>query len=270
MLVCGIFWAYIIGALVDTVSSLGSVNKEYTKRMSEVNQMVGDFIDHTLPSSQSGRFIETKVPSRVRRFITIQRNRTTTLAMPSKSALTLEEKYPSLTVMTPELRKICALHLTHSLIESVPYFSSMYMSPDEQSYIALNSYMMDFSVGEKFRVHDELGRGILVFMQGFGVAARHLPVHLLSREFHCRKSYKNRPIDVSEVLLEDDYYEDAQLFYHFLGFAKVFFIPRDVIMKALEDNDRAWKECARWNYMSAALVLRSLEARQLINGSVTV
>lgn len=264
---CGIFWAYIIGALVDTVSSLGSKNKEYTERMSEVNQMVGDFANDTLPSAHSGSLTETKVPRRVRRFITNQRDRTTTLDMPSKSALTLEEKYPSLTIMTPELRKVCALHLTHSLIESVPYLSSMYMSPDEQSYIALNSFLMDFSVGEKFRVHDEFGRGILVFMQGFGVATRHLSGHLSPQEFHCRKSYTNQPIEVGEVLLEDNYFEDAQLFYHFLGFAKVFFIPRDVIMKALEDNDRAWKECARWNYMSAALILRSLEARQLINGS---
>lgn len=142
MLACGVFWAYIIGALVDAVASMGTLNKEYITKMNEANQMVGNFTAKSLPSTKTGSLIDADVSKRVKRFITEQRDRATTKSMDSTSAVSLEEKHPTLSIISPELRKVCALHLTHTLIESVPYLSSKYLSPDEQAHIALNSYQV--------------------------------------------------------------------------------------------------------------------------------
>jgi hypothetical protein len=258
MLACGVFWAYIIGALVEAVASMGTVNKEYITKMNEANQMVADFTTEKLPISKSGSLFDVKVSKRVRRFITNQRDRATTKSMESKSAESLEDKYTTLGILSPELRKICVLHLVHSLIETIPYLSSKYMTPDEQAKIALNSFLLEFAAGEKFRAHDEFGRGILIFQQGLAIAMR----HNCSKAFHWRKCPKNYPLDVGEVLVEDDFFESEQLAYHFAGFAKVFFIPRTVVVSALEKNEKAWKECARWKYLSAALILKSQANRK--------
>lgn len=258
MLACGVFWAYIIGALVDAVASMGTLNKEYISNMNEANQMVKNFTSQSLPPSKSGSLIETTVSKRVKRFITEQRDRATTKSMDNSSALSLEDKYPTLSVLSPELRKVSVLHLVHSFIESVPYLSSKYLSPDEQAHVALNSFHMEFAAGEKFRVHDEYGRGILIFVQGFGIAMRHIS----STVFHTKRSHANQPIDITEVLVDDHFLEDEQLAYHFAGFVKVLFIPRSVIIEALKKNERAWKECARWKYLEAALILKSLSVRK--------
>lgn len=117
---------------------------------------------------------------------------------------------------------------------------------------------MEFAAGEKFQSHDEYGRGILVFAQGFGIAMRHLS----SKDFHMKRSHKNQPIDVDEVLVEDNCFENERLTYHFAGFVKVLFIPRSVIIEVLEKNERAWKDCARWKYLKAALILRSLSVQR--------
>ena len=54
MLVCGIFWAYIIGALVDVVRSAGSINAAYVERMHEANEMMTDFTCKELPQAVTG------------------------------------------------------------------------------------------------------------------------------------------------------------------------------------------------------------------------
>ena len=48
MLLCGIFWAYVIGALVDVVQKMGNINQEYIDRMHEANEMVKDFTTKNL------------------------------------------------------------------------------------------------------------------------------------------------------------------------------------------------------------------------------
>eukprot|EP00804_Cyclotella_cryptica_P028403 CCRYP_014196-RB/>CCRYP_014196-RB protein AED:0.13 eAED:0.13 QI:84/0.75/0.8/1/0.75/0.8/5/40/548 len=265
MLACGVFWAYIIGALVDAVASMGSLSKEYFSKMDEANQMLKDFTATKLPTSVTGSVIEdVKVSKRVRRFITEQRDRATTKTMESQSSETLADKYPTLCILSQELQKVCVLHLVHSLIETVPYLSSKYLSPDEQAEIALKSYQLEFAAGETFREHSEHGRGILIFRHGFGFTTR----NVTSTEYHCRKGLTDHPVDVDEVLVDDDFHSDKQLVYHFAGFTKVFFIPRSAIMNALRKNERAWKECARWRYFLAAFVLCSLEARKMTSNRV--
>eukprot|EP00956_Cyclotella_meneghiniana_P024715 scaffold50014_cov66-Cyclotella_meneghiniana.AAC.7 len=252
MLLCGFFWAYIIGALVDAVSMMGKIEREYVDSMDEANQMVKDFQVKRLPNKITGSSFseKVKVSKRVRRFITEQRDRATTKSMSYETADTLEERYPTLTIVSPELRRMCALHLTHPFIEAVPYLSSKYLSPDEQAYVALNSLNLEFGTGETFKSHKDHGRGILISRGGFFFTVRHS-----QRELRMRKAKTGIPPDMFEVLVEDNLHPERQLTYHFAGFTKVFFIPRSVIMEILANNEQAWKDCARWGYAGAAMIL---------------
>ena len=49
MLLCGVFWAYVIGNLVDVVQGMGSINQEYMSRMHAANVMMSDFTSKELP-----------------------------------------------------------------------------------------------------------------------------------------------------------------------------------------------------------------------------
>ena len=224
--------------------------------MDECNQMVRDFTVGRLPASVTGAQMDEriKVSKRVRHFLTEQRDRATTKSMEYEVAETLEERYPTLSIISPELKKLCALHLTHTLIETVPYLSSKYLSPDEQANIAMNSLNLEFSAGETFREHPVHGRGILIFRLGFGFTVRNCRMG----ELHWRKGLCGHPADVDEVLVDDDFYKERQLIYHFAGFTKVFFIPRSVILEVLANNNAAWRKCGMWRYVSAAMILKSM------------
>jgi len=250
MLMCGVFWAYIIGNLVEVVQSMGSMTKEYVTRMNEANQMMHDFTVKELPESVAGS-VYTKSSKRVRRFITNQRD---VKNWSDSNACTLSDTYPTLSILSPELQRVCALHLTYSLLETIPYLSSKYLSPEEQADIAMQCVTLEFSASEKFVAHPDLGRGVLIFRRGFAVVSR----NVATEYFTWHSDLTDRPIDVNEVLVEDDCFKEHQLVYHFVGFTKVFFVPRSAIMGVLEKNERAWKECARWRYFMAGLVLYSL------------
>ena len=254
--VSGIFWAYIIGALVDAVSAMGNLSKEYVDNMDECNQMIRDFTLKKLPISVNGPSMESiKVSKRVRHYITEMRDRATTKSMSFETAETLESKYPTLNMISPELKSLCALHLTHTLIETVPYLSTKYLTAKEQAHIALNSYQLEFSAGEQFKTHKEYGRGIVIFRNGFGFTIR----KCASGELRWRKGLCGHPADVDEVLVDDDFCVERQLVYHFVGFTKVFFIPRSVILETLAKNERAWKSSGRWRYASAAIILKFID-----------
>ena len=257
MLLCGIFWAYIIGGLVGAVSSMGSIHSDYVTRIIQANSMLDDFTEKDLPHEIAGTQTSTKASRRVRRFLTSQRDKATKKWFDSHSAPTLSDTYPTLTILSPELQKVCALHLLHGLIEAVPYLSSRYLTPDDQSEVALNCVSLEFSSGEQFSQHPQLGRGILIFKTGFGFATRRLEYG----RNRWRKGRANRPFDVYEVLVEDDYYSERHLVYHFIGFTKVLFIPRTVILDILAKNKAAWK-CARWRYVLASFVLRSMSGSE--------
>lgn len=68
---------------------------------------------------------------------------------------------------------------------------------------------------------------------------------------------------MNEVLIEDEYCKEKQMVYHFIYYTKVLFVPRSAIMHMLEKNPVAWKECARWRYFRAALILFSLKDAEL-------
>jgi hypothetical protein len=167
----------------------------------------------------------------------------------------LSEAFPTVDHLSPELRKVCALHLTHAYLETIPYLSSKYLSPDEQAEVALQCRTLEFAAGEHFSSHPEFGRGILIFRQGLGFTSR----NLIAKSLTWTRGLKGRALDVNEVLVEDEYYKAKQLVYHFIYFTKVLFVPRSAIMNILEKNSVAWKQSARWRYFGAALVLESLK-----------
>jgi len=192
---------------------------------------------------------------RVRRFITHQRDRATKKWLDPNNQSTLTESYPTLSILSPELQRVCALHLTHSLLETIPYLSTKYLSPEEQAKVAMECISLEFTAGEKFREHSELGRGVLIFRQGFGVSSRNSK----RKSVTLRRDLRDKPIDVDDILVDDDYQREHQLVYHFVGYTKVLFVPRSAIMDVFANNERVWKECARWRYFMAMFVLYSLK-----------
>ena len=255
MLCSGIFWAYVIGSLVDVVAVASKLQNEYVERMDKANRMVANFEHSKLPESITGSSVDTKPSKRVRRFLTNQRDHCTKNWLDEGSSLALSEEYPTLDILSPELRKVCALNLTHNFLETIPYLSSKYLSPSEQAEIALQCRTLEFAAGEHFSSHPEFGRGILIFRQGLGFTSR----NLTRKCFTWTRGIRGHAIDVNEVLVEDEYYKEKQLIYHFVNYTKAIFLPREAIMKVLEKNQRAWKDCARWRYFGATLVLYSLK-----------
>ncbi|KAL3817490.1 hypothetical protein ACHAXA_007080 [Cyclostephanos tholiformis] len=244
MLVCGIFWAYIIGKLVEVVSVKGNVLMAFTTRMSEANQMIRDFADEDLPESVIGTVI-TNSSARVRHFITNQREKASKNWLDSSNACSFHDAYPTLRILSPELKRVCALHLAHSLLETIPYLSSKYLSPEEQAGVILQCVKMEFSSGETFVKHPDLGRGCFLYRSGDGCIAT------------SARTWREGPVNVDGVLVDDDRFREQHTAFHFVGFTRVLFVPRSAIMAVLDNNERAWKECARWKNFMAAFILYS-------------
>lgn len=258
MLLCGIFWAYVIGNLVEVATSMGSTHREYTSRLQRANFMMRNFTVSDLPESITGTVDANSSKKRIRRFLTDQENAAKRNNMLlSSNACAFNAEYPTLSILSPELQRLSALYLSHPLLETIPYLSSKYLSAEEQASVALQCITMEFSSSERFVEHPEHGRGILVFRRGYGIVSRiSAPTTircLLYEDLidHC--------LDLNEVLVDDDHFKEHRLVHHFAGYSKVFFVPRNVIMAVLEKNERAWKECARWRYFAASFVLYSLD-----------
>ena len=206
--------------------------------------MIRDFTEEELPESVTGTYL-TDSSARVRHFITSQREMANKNWLDSTNACSLHDAYPTLRILSPELQRVCALHLAHSLLETVPYLSSKYLTPEEQAGVILKCVKMEFSSGERFVKHPDLGRGCFLYRSGDGCIAT------------STRTWRKGPVNVDEVLVDDDHLREHHTAFHFVGFTKAFFLPRAVIMAALDNNERAWKECARWRKFMAAFILYS-------------
>ncbi len=65
-----------------------------------------------------------------------------------------------------------AFWIPYHFLETIPYLSSKYLSPDEQAEVALQCRTLEFAAGEHFRSHPEFGRGIVIFKHGLGFTSR--------------------------------------------------------------------------------------------------
>jgi hypothetical protein len=255
MLCSGMFWAYIVGYLVEYVAHTSRLSRDCTQRVCDASHLVWSFTAQKLPESVTGSTAGAIASNRVGVFLSNERVHCTNNLLDEKNALTLSEAYPTLDIVSPELRKVCALHLMHTYMEAIPYLSSKYLSPDERAAVALQCRTLEFSAGEHFSSHPEFGRGVIIFKNGLGFTSRNIP----KMNFKWARDLRSHVADVNEVLVEDEYFREKQLIYHFVQFTKVLFVPRSAIMSVLEQNPVAWKECARWRYLGAALVLSSFK-----------
>ena len=137
--------------------------------MDEANQLVKNFQDSELPESVTASTTGIKT-----RFLTNQKEHSTKNWLDNGNSLTLSEAFPTVDHLSPELRKVCALHLTHAYLETIPYLSSKYLSPDEQAEVALQCRTLEFAAGEHFSFHPEFGRGVLLFKHGLGFNSQNL------------------------------------------------------------------------------------------------
>ena len=259
MLSSGIFWAYVTAVIVEIVTNANKLNRDSIQRWNDASQMVCDFAAQNLPEKMTGTTAGVKASKRVRLFLTDERDHCTRNTLDEKNALTLSEAYPTLDVLSPELRKVCALHLTHTYLETIPYLSSKYLSTDDQAEIALQCRTLEFAAGEHFSSHPEFGRGLLIFKYGLAFTSR----TLLKTNLSWPRALGGHAAEVNEVLIEDDYCKEQQLVYHFVSYTKVLFVPRSAIINMLKKNPAAWKESARWRYFRAALILFSLKDDEL-------
>jgi hypothetical protein len=255
MLMSGIFWAFVIGNLVKVVSHVNRVKEQYKIRMAEANDMLSEF-SRDIPDSDKDNFSvgdPEAVSTRIRHFITeqhIKANR----KMRKRNASTLEEIFPSLKLLSPELRRLARLQLMRRYLEIVPYLSSEYLSPEAQSNLAMKCIFMEFARGETYRKHPTFGRGLMIMKKGLCMASR--------RGSGWIETYNiDTAIGLDEILVEEDFLGRYQPTYHFVMYSLVIFIPRDAIFEVLHENKRAWSDCARWRYLMTCLVKWSRDER---------
>lgn len=262
MLFSGVFWAFVIGHLVSIVQHMQRYHDEYKIRMDRANDMMKDFSlspDTSSPNNNIGFGVGNPEPVmfRIRRFITVQHDKSKYRHMGCGNSATLDESYPVLGDLSLELRKLSSLHLLRKYFEMVPYLSSKYLSPEVQSNLAFKCILMDFAKGESFQKHPQHGRGIMFHTKGFCIANKNVKGKLCSR-----LQRVDEPIGLNETLVEDKYMGNELTSYHFASYSKVIFIPRTAILEAINTNQSVWKECARWRYLEACLEIWSMKERR--------
>mmetsp|Transcript_494 Transcript_494/g.632 ORF Transcript_494/g.632 Transcript_494/m.632 type:complete len:564 (+) Transcript_494:215-1906(+) len=279
MLVSGVFWAYAIGNIINILQHVNSSEEVYKKRMDSANVFINSFAptdpnggaDYregdsvTFAPTDSSRDPAYGVGDsdmlalRIRRFLTAQYNKTSrqhpNCDFNSKK---LEEIFPVIEHFSPELRRFSSLHLHRGALETIPYLSSKYLSPSEQSEVAFKCVYLEFARGDTFYSHDIYGKGIMVMKTGFCTASRK------SKPGQQRWYTRRKPIGINDVLVESDFiqrFEQRRLLFY--SYSLVLYIPRSVILEVLEKRPDIWKDCARWRYLQACLLKRAREKREL-------
>jgi len=260
MLLSGLFWAFTIGNLVSIVEHMNSERNTYKRSLDDANTVIGSFAENNTTNdapneeSEIGVGDPTAIATRIRRFVTCQYDRAIP-KLPSKcSAPTLDQVYPILKGFSPDLRKLSSLQLMQKYLEMIPYLSSEYLSPEEQSHLAFQCQYLEFSRGESFVRHPEYGRGILILRRGMALCLGTVGCHGFAAKSVSFQIYGlDDPIAVNEVLVEDEFLEDEVPIYRFSSYSIVVFIPQSVIYEVLNANAKAWRNCARWRYLQTCL-----------------
>ncbi len=259
MLISGIYWAFVIGHLVSVVEFINKHHAQYKMRMEEANDMLASF---SPPSGSDGEVVvgDCRIVSRrIRRYITSQYEKSRPARNDFRNSVTLVDAYPALGNLSLELQKLSSLHLIRHYLEQVPYLSSKYLSPEEQSRIAFGSKMLEFTKGEAFAKHPVHGRGIIFVTRGYCISTKSAILRSGNRF-----NNHDEPIGGDDVLVEDEFMARASYQLHFISFSQCVFIPRGVVMEILAENHFAWKECARWRYLQACLLRRTMCSREIL------
>ena len=246
----GVFWAYAIGSIIQILDHVNSDELRYKEKMDSANGLIRCFIPSDPNKEPEPGVGDSKmVGQRIRKFITSQYSKKSKLQVDANfNSKKLDEVYPMIDHLSPELRKLSSLHLLRSLLETIPYLSSKYLSASEQSEVAFKCVFIEFGRGESFREHLEYGRGVMILLRGFCAASRK------SKPGQKRWYTKWNPIGISDVLVDDDCLgRDEQRKLLFYSYCLALYIPRSVILDVLKKK-RIWKDCARWCYLRACLL----------------
>ena len=251
MLVSGVFWAYAIGNIIQILDHVHSREMFYKVKMDSANSLINSFspIDPNREPDYGVGDAEV-LASRIRRFLTEQYNKTSRLSPDSEfNSKKLEEVYPLIEHLSPELRQLTSLHLHRGVLEKIPYLSSKYLSPTEQSEVAFKCVFIEFARGETFYEDIQYGRGVLLLKNGFCMATRK------SKPEQKRWYTRGEPIGINDVLVDGDFLgRDEKRRLTFYSYSLALYIPRSVIMKVLKKRPDIWKDCARWCYLQACLL----------------
>jgi len=167
----------------------------------------------------------------------------------------LFKTYPVLESLTPEMQLMSSLLVMRKYLEVVPYLSSKYLTPGEQSAVALQCVYVDFAAGETTEPRqgiNHLGVGAIVVHSGMAVWRGVVRKRTGGQWINFVTS--GMAFGEMSVLVEDELYRGTQSELKFLTFSKVVFIPRKAILDALEHSKTAWKACARWKYLISLLL----------------
>jgi len=231
MLISGIFWAFVIGHLVSIVEFINKHHVQYKIRMEEANDMLSTFSPQ---SSSDGEFDigdSRIIRRRIRRYITSQYEKSRPARNDFSNTVTLDDAYPALGTLSLELKKLSSLHLIRHYLEMVPYLSSKFLSPEEQSRIAFSSKILEFAEGEAFAKHPVYGRGIIFVTKGCCISKKSTKLRNSIGFNNCDK-----PIGGDDVLVEDEFMAGESYRLHFISFSQCVFIPRGVVIEILAEN----------------------------------
>jgi len=250
MLISGAFWAYAIGNIIQILDHVNSFELRYKAKMDSANSMIRCFVpSDPNKEPEAGVGDSEMVAFRIRRFITSQYNKQSKQHLNAEfNSKELEEVYPMIEHLSPELKRLSSLQLLRDILEKIPYLSSKYLSPSKQSEVAFKCVFIEFGRGETFYEHLKYGRGIIVLKKGFCVASRK------SKPGQKRWYHRYNPIGINDVLVEDNFLGRGEqrriLFY---SYSLALYIPRSVVLEVVK-KPRIWKDCARWRYLRACLL----------------
>jgi len=257
-LMAGMLWAYVIGGLVGVVTAMEVKKELFRERIDRANNLISIFFPEEKAARKKDlrgdpQLVEKeRVAMNIRRYIYTQSERPLSITCFVRS---LEEAFPVLETLSPELQRSSCLMLMQKFFERVPYLSSRFLSSDEQSIIATRCVILELPCGETFHMQDGIdgyGRGILV--QRSGLVTRQ------SKLVNLMPIVSGGIFGADTVLLEDGSQGTGGEI-HILSFSVMVFIPRQAIVDALARNPAAWNECACWKYFGACLVEKAAQIR---------
>jgi hypothetical protein len=251
MLMSGVFWAWAIGNIIQILGHVDHISLEHKISMDSANALIRCF-DSSDPDKEPviGVGDPNMTAVRIRRFISSQYTKKTKQQLDAEcNSKELEDVYPMINHLSPELKRLSSLHLLRSLLEMIPYLSSACLTPSEQSEVAFKCVFVEFGRGEIFDEHVKYGRGIMILKRGFCISSKKSCPG--QRRGYCRYE----PIGISDVLVEDDFLgKDERRRLMFASYSVAVFIPRSVVLDVLGKKPSIWKQCARWCYLRACLL----------------
>ena len=268
-LLAGVAWAYFVGSLVGVAAGFNAEEESFNQRADEANALIRFFNkptfgksrnatltginDHDMHMSIVGSFDqptslnEAMVAKRIRQFIFEQYK-----VSPASSSINgMEDIFPILSTLPPELQKMSAVLVLQKDLEVVPYLSSKFLSMEEQCRVALSCKLLEFSPDEVVKLNEfELGRGVFVLKSGCAFVVRNNHDNPLKDRFQLLTA--GSAFGTGKVLIDEGHPASKGLL-KFLTMGAVVFIPISTISAILEKNKNAWKNCARWKYVATML-----------------